>query len=85
MFVNASHLGFCIIGEAEPPKALESKHTRKQLKALLEHCNKLNNGVFVLAVPWYSFCQAFNLLLNIKRKYKLMSVNSIVLKNLSGL
>ncbi|MDH5415372.1 MAG: hypothetical protein OEW87_14645 [Flavobacteriaceae bacterium] len=72
------------IGEAKTKKDLETQHSRRQLRAFLEHLSILENSILILGVPWAMVPCARGLIERIKIDSKTNCVDFIVLDRLPG-
>lgn len=56
--------GVTIVGEAKSTGDILTSRSRLQILAFIEYC-RINNGIFIVAVPWDEYPTAVNLVKNI--------------------
>lgn len=68
-----------VVGEAKTATDLERAHTRNQLTAFLKECSTSENGVLVVAVPWYISRLVKSLVRSLQRRNGLEAVATVIL------
>lgn len=72
-----------IIGEAKTSRDVDSKHTKKQVKAFLQKCAEYESSLFVLAVPWDMVRLTKAIVKNLQNEVGAQNVEVIVLEKLA--
>jgi len=84
VFWKSPASGSALVGEAKSAYDLESRHSRRQFASFLTHLKSIENGMFLIAVPWHVVPPAKSLIRAIQRDTETLAVRTIFLEYLPG-